>query len=315
MATRGIAFRQTSGYVADAATDTYCLGETYPVTRNSIGPFGFTIFTGQGRDRDNTLDVRLAGINFQTNLALQGLFQWDGLTAGVKNIRLALGDGGATQAYQYIQILDSDGITVLFTITDTDGTAVAEFDDASGVNRTAAAWPGSNVAVQVTLSGTSLFFKLGAPTSQTGSSTIAYISVEDVGGGSVAQPEQKVILKSLPDEPYQVDDNYALNLFAPSPGIIPSYKKSRMTFTRAMEDNQVEEVFPLLLSKGEKGILIRLLRSRQIKAIRVDDPNAGDDWLFPTGAMKGDIGGDGPAPPPPTNAIHTLGFFGFGSKI
>lgn len=182
--TIGINFRATAGYVTDGANQTYCLGtsDTYPQPRGGA-TFGYTSVNGDAsRDRSTGVDVRLAGQNQQPNDGTQSVWKLDLTTSGPKTICLALGDENSTQGYQYIQVLDDT--TVLFTITDTDGTANDKFDDANGTEWSGSAWPGSNTCRTVTFATTTLVFKLGATSSQSGSSTIAHLSVTDAGGSS-----------------------------------------------------------------------------------------------------------------------------------
>lgn len=194
MASVGINFRATSGYVTDGAGETYCLGQNdiYPTTRGGY-TFGWdsdALITGQ-LNRDNAIDVRLAGINYRSNDGTQTTFRLNFGTSGSKNVRIALGDAGGAQGYQYLRVLDSDGTTVLLTIDDTNGTASANFDDATpgaGTSYSAANWPGSNSPQAITLSGTAVYVKIGSPTSQSGSTTLAHFYIEDAGGGVTISP-------------------------------------------------------------------------------------------------------------------------------
>lgn len=176
----GINFRDSAGYVTDGTNETYCLGDAdvYPTTRGGF-TFGWSTIDGDsGRDRNSGVDRRLAGINQCSNDGTPCTFRLDLTTSGAKTICLALGDYGSNQDYQKIEFLDNT--TSLFTITDTDGTVFTNFDDATGVNRTAAAWPGSNVCVEHTFATTTLIVKLGSTSAQANSSTIAHLRVTDV---------------------------------------------------------------------------------------------------------------------------------------
>ncbi len=172
MAATGIAFRATSGYVTDAVDDTYDLGEEYPTTRSGL-TFGWASGPAQARDRSTGIDARLAGINFQINNGTQNTFRVD-ITPGTYAIRLALGDEGNGQDYQYLQF--KDDISVLGTIDDSDGTATDHFDDATGADYTAAAWPASNSSINLSFTSTVLNIVIGAP-SGAGifATTLAYV--------------------------------------------------------------------------------------------------------------------------------------------
>lgn len=181
-----INFRDSSGYVTDDASETYCLGEgdTYPTTRGGV-TFGWeTINEGDmGRDRDSGIDRRLAGHNGKTNSGSQNIFRLDLPSSGDYSIRLAQGDASFDEAYQYLQI--QDDTTPVLTIDDTDGTAAGFWNDATGALYSAANWPGSNSAVTgVTFSSSVLRLVLGSPSAQSNTSTIAHLYIEAEGGGS-----------------------------------------------------------------------------------------------------------------------------------
>lgn len=141
MATYGVNFRATAGYVTDPANYTYDLGEAYPVTRGGI-TFGYLTSKqiDQTRDRDNTVgDKRLAGINFTiaSVSGSLGTFQLD--KTGAATVILGLGDLSASNTIG-ISIADSGGTK--FSIS--GSVNAAEFYDGSGVKRTSAADWASN---------------------------------------------------------------------------------------------------------------------------------------------------------------------------
>ncbi len=173
----GINFRASSGYVTDGTDETYCLGQStdaYPTTRGGA-TFGWGAAYDNGRDRDNALDRRLAGINYHANDGNQSTFTLDLPSAGDYTICLAVGDGTNSSGYQYVQVLDN--VTSKIVVDDTDGTASANFDDATGTNHTAANWPSSQTCTTVTFASTTLNLKLGSPSAQAGSSAIAHLKV------------------------------------------------------------------------------------------------------------------------------------------
>jgi hypothetical protein len=181
---KGINFRASSGYVTDGANFTYSLGVAHPETRNGV-TFGWEISGVPVANRSTSYDVRLAGIAYESNDGShQRAFRVDLPTAGTYAIRLALGDATSGQGYQYAQFRDDT--TAFATIADTDGTAAANFDDATGTGYSAAAWPGSNTAITHTFSSNCstgdttkpcLWVAIGSPDAQSGSSTIASIEV------------------------------------------------------------------------------------------------------------------------------------------
>lgn len=185
----GINFRATSGYVADSAGETYCIGDIYPTTRGGI-TFGWESDpAGRTRDRNSGNDRRLAGINFwpNNNSPANNVFRVDLPAAGTYPVKLAVGDASSAQALQYYKI--QDGSTVLTTVDDTSGTASNGFDDATGTEYTAANWPGSNTAYSAVMTGTALKILIGE-NKLTGSTTLAHLFVGDAagGGGSIQPP-------------------------------------------------------------------------------------------------------------------------------
>lgn len=193
-------FRATSGYVADGTDETYVTGDTYPTTRATF-TFGWTTSLSDGtRDRDNSVDRRLAGVNKTANTS-QKDFKVDLPATGNYTICLALGD--ATNDYttgpQYVQILDNT--TPLFTINDTGGTVGGHFDDATGVDRTSAAWPGSNACRVETFTTTTLILRLGDG-SGADQSSIAHLSITAGGTPTTTTTTTSTTTTTLPPGPY-----------------------------------------------------------------------------------------------------------------
>lgn len=101
-----INFRQTSGYVADRISETYCLADTWPVFRNGL-TFGWTTLAStDARDRSTTTDVRLAGINFTFNGGRSNFrLRMDG-GAGLYLFKIAVHDAFASQANVFVSVMD-----------------------------------------------------------------------------------------------------------------------------------------------------------------------------------------------------------------
>src|SRR5690349_3422013 len=89
----GLNCRATSGFVTDAAPDTYCLAtDAYPVTRGGI-TFGYDSLTNiDARDRNSGVDPQLAGLNFIVNSGASVTLRLDLPSTGNYSIRLAMGD-------------------------------------------------------------------------------------------------------------------------------------------------------------------------------------------------------------------------------
>ena len=92
-----------------------------------------------GRDRNATLDPRLAGINFANN-GSPATFYVDLPSPGTYNLSLAMGDAGFQSCWVQCQIQFLDGSTVLATVAG-GSTNLAYFYDATGKNWSAAQWP------------------------------------------------------------------------------------------------------------------------------------------------------------------------------
>lgn len=167
----GFNFRDSSGYVTDDPSETYVLGETTSTTRGGA-TFQWDSCPDCRRNRDSGVDRRLAGVNQRSNVGTQ--ITWTlTIDPGTYTVCLALGDATNDQAYQRVDIYDD--ASLLFSVVDTDGTTAANFDDANGTNRSAAAWPGSHACkTGQVFASTSMKLKLGSTTAQSASSTIAH---------------------------------------------------------------------------------------------------------------------------------------------
>ncbi len=178
---QGFDFRNTQSFVTDPAGDTYVLPSTaYPTTFNGT-TFGWVKTSlVQGRDRNASLDPRLAGINFVNN-GSPATFYVDLPSPGTYNISLALGDAGYEQCWVQCQIQFLDGGTVLATVA---GGLIAQgyFYDATGKSWSAANWPSDNLTQQVTLSGSRLTVVVGTSKASGDFTTIAFLGVAQVSG-------------------------------------------------------------------------------------------------------------------------------------
>jgi len=173
---KGFNFRATSGYVTDGPNETYVSEDIYPVTRNGV-TFGWSS-TISDRDRDSTVDRRLAGLTQRTNDGNIETFRIDLEAADTYLITLALGDTSFPQGYQYCNF--QDDTTVFRTIDDTNGTAQDNYDDATGVNRTEANWPTQNVQDTRVFTSAIMRVRIGSPGSEANSSTIAHLFLSRV---------------------------------------------------------------------------------------------------------------------------------------
>ncbi len=194
---KGFNFRLTSGFVTDGTNQTYALGsEAYPTTRNgvtfgwSVGNYGSDL---TDNDRDNTVDPRFAGQN-QVTGTVTDVFRVDLTAAGSYDIRFASGDTGfdfGPYGPSYIEVFDN--VTSLFSRSFT-GPAQDHYQDASGVDRTEAAWPGSNVASTQTFASTILNFKMSSAVS--GYTVIAHLFLSQAGAAYDAATFQAMLMQT-----------------------------------------------------------------------------------------------------------------------
>src|SRR5271165_52001 len=178
---QGFDFRNTATFVTDPPGDTYVLRSTaYPTKENGV-TFGWanTYFVG-GRDRNASLDSRLAGVNYANN-GSPATFYVDLPAAGMYNLSLALGDAGYQACWVQCQVQFLDGSTVLATLA-VGSTKLGYFYDAGGKNWSAAAWPTSNLTQQVTLTGTRLTMVVGTNKATGDSTPVAFLGVAQLSG-------------------------------------------------------------------------------------------------------------------------------------
>jgi hypothetical protein len=182
MAIFGINFRETAGFVTDGTDETYCLNDAYPTTRGGL-TFGVVGGGGAVRDRSAAVDRRLAGIMFFGNNGAAVLtFRIDLPSTGTWDINLALGDQANPQE---TKIVLKDDTTTFATIGRTS-TSAHNYLDATGTNRTGAAWPTDNVAISRSFTTTSFFLELGDSAAGANNSCIAHIRIESASDTSAA---------------------------------------------------------------------------------------------------------------------------------
>ena len=180
---QGFDFRNTPTFVTDPSGDAYVLSTTaYPTKGNGVTYGWLKTSLVTGRDRNAALDPRLAGINYVNN-GLPAKFYVDLPSAGTYNLSLAMGDASYEQCWVQCQIQFLDGSTVLATLNEGE-TKKGYFYDANGNIWSAAAWPASNLSQQVTLTGTRLTVVVGTNKATGDFTTIAFLGVTQVSGGS-----------------------------------------------------------------------------------------------------------------------------------
>jgi hypothetical protein len=181
MTSRAINFRSSTEYVTDGTGEGTNSGNSGFNADSGLTVAWSVDMYSNSRDRSSSVDRRLAGIVFQANDGTTRDFTItlpDG--AGTYEIGLALGDASNAMPDIRAELLDN---TTSFAVI-TGATASGEFLDATGVVRTAAAWPAGHVLITRVMSSTSLVLRLGK--TGTGSSPVAHIYTNKLAADTTA---------------------------------------------------------------------------------------------------------------------------------
>lgn len=184
---QGFDFCLFSNFVTHGADDfpVYADVMGYPHVSSQGTTFGWETPYGEvgEADRNNTVDARLASIHYMPNNGTTALsFRIDLPGPGNYNVRAALGDMNDPHVTSYA--VYDDTTLILTMVNGASTTAGGYFFDASGVERTAAAWPASNVAVPLTFASSICRVKQIANSSG-GSDCIAYFYIEEAAGADI----------------------------------------------------------------------------------------------------------------------------------
>ncbi len=175
---KGYDFRASPGFVTDPANSTYVLDtDIYPLVTRNGNTFGWILgndpntLGGGGRDRDSGIDPRLAGMNFCGNQIASATWRLDGLTPGVYTFTIGYGDAGGNSSNDYLSIQNLDGSFVVGPLHVTTA-STPTFGDAATNTWTASAWPGSQVTVTGTVTGTSINLWMGSGLTTDGTNSV-----------------------------------------------------------------------------------------------------------------------------------------------
>jgi len=178
---KGFNFRATVGFVTDGTNEQFVAGsQTYPTTNNGVTYGWDANISGNDRDRDNTNDRRLAGVNSNPNLGTRNTFRVDLPATGQYIITLAMGDT-SSQAFECIEFQDNTTSFLTLTGIVNLGTSWA---DNTGTQYTNATWPGSHATLTRTFTSTIFNVILGSTTAQANSSPIAHLFISQVASGA-----------------------------------------------------------------------------------------------------------------------------------
>jgi hypothetical protein len=191
---KGFDFRDTAAFVTDGANCTYVdlvVGgnSAYPVTRNGV-TFGWNTQANiNTRDRLNTNDPRLAGVQWGSGAPVLD-FRVDLLAVGDYAIDLGLGDetggSGVVNSKAY------DNTTLLATLN--AASATGHYVDATNIDRTSAAnWVANHATVTKTFAST--IFRI---TSETNTANISHVFLSQVS----TEPRATVMKDDLFPKPF-----------------------------------------------------------------------------------------------------------------
>lgn len=192
--TKGFCFRATSGYVTDPTNTTYVVMDVYPATRSIGGEsvtFGWDSATSlDGRDRNASAPVELAGLNFVDSTSATRYFRVDVPGTGTYRVQIAVGDRGGNACTPNVAIKDGVGGTTLLTLQD-NAIGGGEFFDASGATHaSASAWDSSGRVWTSALSvtGTAIAFYIASDPVTYTSVNLAFLNIEQLTSGPAFTP-------------------------------------------------------------------------------------------------------------------------------
>lgn len=181
---QGINFRGTAGFVSDTGNNDKILADAYGSHTSAQGNacgWEDSVFSA---DRINSIDQRLAGINYLGNGGT-ARFRIDLPTSGAKNIRLSAGDASNPQSCK-VELFDST--TSLGVLCNATTTLADHFLDATNTEYTFITWPGSNTAISATFATTICRFKIGGFSGGSGYTTITHCYIEDGAAAAAYVP-------------------------------------------------------------------------------------------------------------------------------
>lgn len=182
MADAGINFRVTSGYVTDGTNDTYCLAATdgstcdeYPTTRGGV-TFGWEDngeANPNGRDRNNGVDARLAGMHF---IIGSDVFTYDFRLDKTGSLKVDVGFGDEASAAGGVTCSIRDSGGEKFAVADAT-LGAAEFLDATDAKRTSVAdWVNNHTQSAAYTFADYTRFRFG-PTGTVNQNRVAHVKV------------------------------------------------------------------------------------------------------------------------------------------
>lgn len=174
---KGFNFRSTTAYVTADGTNEHVVrspsevnatnAAQYPTT-DTIGgdsvTYGWVAANVGTRDRNNTLDRRMAGCHLNENNGTDD-FKIDLPAVGSYTIRLASGDPSNGQTTK-VELFDNT--SSLGVLCSTATSAADRFRDAVDAEYSSANWPASNTSVTKTFATTTCIFRIGTGSAVTG---------------------------------------------------------------------------------------------------------------------------------------------------
>ena len=182
----GADMRGTSGFVTTDPANCYYVTQNgtstyYPITSPQGASWGWGGNVGNRQaDRDNTVDPRLAGINYCAPGDATLFFEIDLPATGSYQIGLALGDASFGNGPMTCTFFDN--VTLFSTPVTAGSVSAGQWYDASGVLRTSSAdWVSNNALITHTFSST--VFKVGIIGTVSTYATLSHVFIQAAGGG------------------------------------------------------------------------------------------------------------------------------------
>lgn len=180
---QGIAFRNTLGYVTDAANYDAQTSATadFPRTSAQGNTVGLLDSIGFTANRDTGVDPRLAGVA----VSFGSGYRFQITTPSAANYRIGLAGGDATTGGGDSSVNMYDNTSNLGSLCNRTSMAAGDFADSTNTVYTAANWPSSQALSTFTFSTTAAIWQVNG----TGSADkISSLYIEAVGGGGGGKP-------------------------------------------------------------------------------------------------------------------------------
>ena len=178
----GFNFRATPGFVQDGQHETYVLNsDSFPTERKGL-VFGYSGGGATARDRNSSIDRRLAGMHFVANAATNRSYFRIKLPEGpgVYEVRFALGDAGFSTDDVHFE-LQSERNAAYRIFDFPDAISSNQYWGADEILHTSpTAWVANNQPIILNITSSILTTQLASEEVTIGSSTLAHLSLRKI---------------------------------------------------------------------------------------------------------------------------------------